>query len=208
MKKRELKYLNPLIVLLIIAGTLLLIKYNRKPNVVEFLQEIRKRNKSGFDSLQTEINRQDVLYSLIQESINKGNFKTSFSLIDSLSAKGNVDMAHVYKGIVYEKQNNYLKAIEEYNNAIAMDEFSLGLSKRAGVYTKMNELDLALKDYKKIYEWNFDYSLEIAHAFELKEMKDSAMKYYMVYIEYYPNDELVSGKIDSLRKRISLSNNR
>ena len=105
---------------------------------------------------------------------------------------------HLYKGMIYAKQNKYPEAIEEYNIAIENEPFPLELEKRAEAYIKINKLDLALNDYKKAYSLNYDYSLHVATTFELMIKKDSALKYYQTYLEHYPNDTTVQQKVRSL----------
>jgi hypothetical protein len=83
--------------------------------------------------------------------------------------------------------------------SIGNDRYSLGLSKRAEAYEKMNKLGLALEDYKIIYDINYDFSLPSAKTFELKKNKDSSLKYYLIYSNHYPQDRLVKRKIDSLK---------
>ncbi len=104
------------------------------------------------DSLQNEINKENALYSQLQKSINDGDFQTALPLIDTLFSQNKRDIAHVYMGMYYEKQSDFEKAIEHYNRAIEINEFSIAMSRRAEAYIKLNKFDLALQDYKKIYE--------------------------------------------------------
>jgi len=51
---------------------------------------------------------------------------------------------------------------------------------------------------KKAYLLNYDYSLQVATTFELINKKDSALKYYQIYLGHYPNDTAVQQKTKDL----------
>lgn len=188
--------------LILLTGLAVFFLYNRystkTPDGKKFIDKIREENKSGFDSLQNAINYENDLNYRIKKSISASDFKTAYALMDSLPAFGKTTTIHLYKGMIYAKQNKYSEAIEEYNIAIENEPFPLELDKRAEVYIKLRNLNLALNDYKKAYSLNYDYSLQVASTFELMNKKDSALKYYQIFLEHYPNDIAAQQKVRSL----------
>ncbi|MCR6720421.1 MAG: hypothetical protein NVV59_09020 [Chitinophagaceae bacterium] len=147
-------------------------RYSRKTfDPKGFINDIREKNKPWLDSLQNAINYENNLNFRIQKAINDSDFKTAYTLMDSLPNFGKKNSIHLYKGMIYVKQNKYSKAIEEYNSLIDAEPFPLALGKRAEVYVKAGKLDLALNDYKEAYSLNYDYSLQVAATFELKNKK-------------------------------------
>lgn len=159
------------------------------------MEKIREQNKAGFDSLQTALNYENNLHLRIKENINIDDYKTALILIDTLFILGKTDFVHLYKGMIYEKQSDYSKAIGEYNIAIGNGDFPLALVKRGDAYRKLNKPYSAINDYEKAFRWNFDNSLQIASIYELINKKDSALKYYHIYMEHYPNDTMAQQKI-------------
>lgn len=200
---------NKLLLLLLLAALILgaagFFTYNRyvsrKPNATSFIEKIKKENKAGFDSLQRAINYENDLNHRIERSIYTGDFKTAYALMDSLPPFGKTHSILLYQGMIYEKQKKYPEAIEEYSKAINELPYSKAKSKRAEVYLKINKPELALSDYKEIYKYNYYYSLQLANTFMLMNKKDSALKYYQIFLEHYPNDTTVQQKINSLKRR-------
>lgn len=81
---------------------------------------------------------------------------------------------------------------------INKDPSPVVLGKRAEGYIRQKRFNDALNDNKKAYSINYDYSLQVASTFELLNKKDSALKYYLIYSEYYPNQTNVQTKIKYL----------
>lgn len=171
----------------------------KKPDAIKFIDEVRKQNKAGLDSLQNAINYENSLDYRIKENIDKGDFKTAYTLMDSLPSFGKTHSTHLYKGMIYAEQKKYPEAIEEYNAALNEIPVSKARDLRAELYVKMNKLELAIADYKHIYEYNHYYSYHIANIFMLMNKKDSALKYYQIYSEDYPNDQSAKQKIEALK---------
>jgi tetratricopeptide (TPR) repeat protein len=194
--------------LLGVAGVFILWRaanyFKKKTNDLDaktFIEKIRDDNKAGFDSLQKAIKYENDLNFRIKKSIDDNEFTTATHLMDSLPAFGKTNSIHLYNGMIYAEQKKYSEALEEYNILIDADPFPLALDKRAKVYIKINKFDFALKDYKKAYSLNYDYSLQIATTFELIQKKDSALNYYKIYLEHYPNDLSVKQKVLLIEKK-------
>lgn len=187
-----------ILAVIVLAGIGIFLFYRYTNNTTKaknFIERIREENKAGFDSLQNAINYENNLNYRIEKSITEGDFKTAYPLMDSLPAFGKKHSIHLYQGMIYEKQKKYTEAIQEYTTVIDAEPFPLALNKRAEVYIKINRLNFALNDYKKAASLNYDYSLQVANTFMLMNKKDSALKYYQIYLEHYPNDTAVQQKI-------------
>lgn len=196
---KSLSYRILAAVALTAVGIFLLYRYtNNTSKAKNFVERIREENKAGFDSLQNAINYENNLNYQIQKSIGNDDFKTAYALMDSLPAFGKTHSIHLYQGMIYEKQKKYIEAVEEYTQAINEIPYSKAKSMRGDVYIKMNKPELALSDFKEIYTYNHYYSYSIANTFMLMNKKDSALKYYQIYLEHYPNDTAVQQKIKKL----------
>lgn len=119
--------------------------------------------------------------------------------MDSLPPFGKTHSIHLYEGMIYEEQKKYPDAVKEYSAALSEQKFSVALEKRGDIYVKMNKLNMAMTDYKMAYTWNSDYSFQIANTFVLLNKRDSALKYYQIYLEHYPNDTSVQQKMNLLK---------
>ena len=174
--------------------------FHRPIDAKKFIERVRKENKAGFDSLQKAINYENNLNYRIEKSITDGDFKTAYFLMDSLPLFGKKHSIHLYKGMIYAEQKKYSEAIKEYTEALNEIPYSKAESMRAESYVKMNKPELALSDYKNIYKYNHYYSIHVAKTFELMKQKDSALKYYKIYLEHYPTDSFVQQKLLILKK--------
>ena len=198
-KKKLATWVTIIFLAIALVAVSLYNKYSRKTfDPKGFIDDIREKNEPGLDSLQNAINYENNLNFRIQKAINDSDFATAYTLMDSLPNFGKKNSTHLYKGMIYVKQNKYSKAIEEYNFLIDAEPFPLALGKRAEAYVKAGKLDLALNDYKEAFSLNYDYSLQVAATFELINKKDSALKYYQIYLEHYPNDTVVRQRLSQL----------
>jgi tetratricopeptide (TPR) repeat protein len=186
--------------LVIIAGGIFIYNRNQshKINASKFIYKVKEVNKSGLDSLQNSINYERDLNHRIEQSIYNRDFNTAYTLMDSLPAFGKTNSIHLYKGMIHAELERYPEAIEEYSIVIDAEPFPIALDKRAKVYIKTKQLEFALNDYKRAYLVNYDYSLQVATTFELTNKKDSALKYFQIYLEHYPTDTAVQQKIKDL----------
>lgn len=202
-RKRSLIYKLLLIVVVVSTAIFVIYRYtNKKPNVKNLLGKLREQNKAGFDSLQQAINYENDLDYRIKKCINDEDYTTAYSLIDSLPSFGRTHAVSLYKGMIYDRQKNYTAAIREYTHALNEIRFSKARSLRANAYLKMNNLDSAMYDYKEAYSLNYEYSLQIASIFESMNKKDSALKYYQIYLKHNPTDKIVQEKVKLLIPRL------
>lgn len=198
-KKKLATWVTIIFLAIALVAVSLYNRYSRKTfDPKGFINNIKEKNKPGLDSLQNAINYENNLNLRIQKAINDSDFKTAYILMDSLPGFGKAHSLHLYTGMIYEKQKKYPKAIGEYTEAINEISFSKAKSMRAEIYIKTNKLDSALYDYKSISEYNHYYNSHVANTFELMHKKDSALKYYQIYLEHYPNDTAVQQRLSRI----------
>lgn len=99
---------------------------------------------------------------------------------------------HEYRGMVFEARGQYDSALNEYTRAGRYD-------KRAGVYVKMKKFDWAITDYYNEAQGNSTYDVPLADTYVLVNQKDSAIKYYKVYLIDHPDDTLVRQKMEAIK---------
>ncbi len=109
------------------------------------------------------------------------------------------DRLHILKGQLHEARMQYDSALYQYDFVIFRTPYPTALDKRATLLIKVGKYKDALEDYKKAYEINYDYSYKLGQAFERINLKDSALKYYSIYFEHYP-DSILQKKINLLSK--------
>lgn len=67
----------------------------------------------------------------------------------------NIEMAYSNRGNAYWKEENYLAALEDYNQALALNPYVYGtLSNRGAVYLRLGQPQLALADFNRAIELN------------------------------------------------------
>ncbi len=169
---------------------------------IAFIEQIRKDNKYGIDSLNKALEQENAMYNNIENYIKFENYKAAEVLIDSLILLGKVHMSHIYKGMIFEKQQFYNNAIKEFTSAIDLDQHSIGRVNRAEVYSKLGFHELAIKDYKHLTRFNPEYFLPLARSYEDARMKDSAIIYYQAHMKYKPEDSTTNEKLKVLTRSI------
>lgn len=201
---RKLLFISILVILAILAVWSIAHYFKEERNTLdtkEFLEKIRDENKVGFDSLQRAINYENDLNYRIKKSIADSDFVTAVHLIDSLPLFGRYETVLRYQGNILEKKGDYVKALKKYDSVIVIDKYSIAIDDKARVLIKMNNLKEAINTYKIPFKWNnYDNALQIAKTFELMQEKDSALNYYKIYLEHYPNDLSVQHQILLIEK--------
>lgn len=197
------------ILLLLISGIYILWSignyFKKKSNDLDaktFIEKIRNDNKAGFDSLQNAINYENELNYRIKKSIVDSDFVTAIHLMDSLPLFGRHEIVLRYQGNILEKKGDCVNALKKYDSVIVNDKYSIAIDEKARVLIKMNKLKEAINTYKIPFEWNnYDNALQIGKTFELMQKKDSALNYYKIYLEHYPNDLSVKQQILLIEKK-------
>jgi tetratricopeptide (TPR) repeat protein len=187
----------------IIVITILLLKFvqdsKHHKSFAENLNDIKKETQHSFDSLANSWTTENGTYRTLDSLILKEKYSLALELIDSLSVKKpNYTLLRVYKGMVYHSQKLYTKAIQEYDSAMSEREYPVALDKRAKSFIELNQLDKAIDDYRKAYDVNYVYSLQLGTVFELNNNLDSAIYYYKQFQLHYPNSPVIKEKLDQV----------
>ena len=186
-----------ILLVVIIAFT----KCNNKPNIAKTIADLRKEEQPKFDSTMKALAVESRFLDSINLLIQNNKLKQANLIVDSLIRTDPKNFHnYVLKGQIYEADAKYDSALYEYNISMSVQTFPTSLEARAKMYIRMKEYDSAIIDYEKAYQMNYDYSLAVAQTFELKKQKDSALKYYKIYLEHDPNSETVKQKILLLQK--------
>jgi tetratricopeptide (TPR) repeat protein len=187
--------------LILILGCVLLMKsLFPKPNVTGMISVLRRETSSKIDSVNKIIEAENKSFDYIQHLISSGNLEKANQLIDPVLKKNpRNDFYHIFKGQVYDARKQYDSALFEYNLAIAINETPLALDKRAKTFLKLGKVEQAITDYRTACDRNFDYSYQLALIFEKIGQNDSALKYYTIFDDHYP-DSNIKKRIEFLQK--------
>jgi len=188
-----------LIATLILLG-LLFNTFFGKPDIAKKIDDLRNETAPNLDSFNKKIKAENRFFDSIQYLIDSRKLDGADNIISQLLIKKPLDdRLHTLKGQLYEARMQYDSALIEYNFVIFRTPYPAALDKRATLFIKLGKYKDALEDYKKAYEVNYDYSYKIAQTFEMIRQKDSALKYYTIYFEHYP-DSILQKKINLLSK--------
>ena len=174
-----------------------------KRNFKNAIDEIRSSTVPMFDSVSKQMNIENSLRLKVVLLIENDSLVKANQIIDSiLTITPSNIFFHVYKGMAYAKAANYGMALKEYDSSILLSktEFPLVLSEKASVYIKLKDYNSAIDNYEKAAVINPDFNLQVANTFNSINKKDSALKYYEIYLMDNPKDTLVMKKIALLSK--------
>jgi tetratricopeptide (TPR) repeat protein len=178
----------------IIIGTLAFYIRMSSSGTVENLLE---HSRESFGSpIQISVVSQEQM--LIDSLIKKGDFVAANHFIDTSSTMSN-SSKHDYRGLIFLAKGEYLSAISKFTDAIAIDSNHKGRNHRASAYLKAGFLDSAILDYRKIASYNFDYAKELGQVYEIQGINDSAIKYYSIFLQHYPDSLNVSKRLKTLK---------
>lgn len=171
-----------------------------RPDYMRKIEDLRQELKPRFDSLSKQITAEQEFSAHLQYLITSGQLDSADSIINHLLTRDYKSAYyHTLKGQVFEARQQYDSALIEYDYAIAKESSSNARDRRAAIYIDMGRYNDAIADYKEIYFFNYDYSYQIGQVFEAMNQKDSALKYYTIYLEHY-NDTAVQRKVERLKK--------
>jgi tetratricopeptide (TPR) repeat protein len=198
MKKKNITVLS-LIATLIFLGLVINIFFKR-PNIVEKINDLRNEIGPGLDSFNRKLHAENIFFDSIQHLIDSKKLDGADNIVTQLLNKNHLDDGlHVFKGEIYDARMQYDSALKEYDFVISRIQYSNALANRAALFIKLGKYQMGIEDYKKLYEVNYDYSYQLAQTFELLKQKDSAFKYYNIYLEHYP-DSILQKKMNLKEK--------
>lgn len=181
------------IILVFVAGAFWAWMHSIRPARIQDLFGPHPEFQAQLDSMAAQ-NRQSTLMNRNLYRLFKENKLDSVTLIVDRGLRdepytGNL---HEYRGMVFEARGRYDSALNEYTRAGRYDE-------RAAVYVKMKKYDWAITDYYNEAQENSDYDVPLAETYLLANQKDSAIKYYKVYLSDHPDDTLVREKMEAIK---------
>lgn len=175
--------------------------------VTNSLKKLREQSQQSLDTL---INRIAYIHSLYEYADSISNFDTSSNgliKLDSLILLyPNDDKFYIYRGSWYFNKKEYQKSLKEYDlvNTIAGYSYPVLQDKKAQVYVKLNKLTDAITLYRAASLDNKFYYQKLGHTFLLNNTMDSAIYYYSLYLQSYPDDLNIKYCLDSLNKILNI----
>lgn len=188
--KKKISLGLSLIATFILLGLLFNIFFN-KPDIAKKIDDLRKETAPSLDSFNKKMDAENRFFDSIQYLIDSKKINGAENIIKPLLLKRPLDdRLHLFMGQVFELRMQYDSALYEYNFVISRTPYPNALDKRAMLFIKIGKYKDALDDYKKAYQINYDYSFKLAQTFEMMKKNDSALKYYQIYLEHYPDSNL------------------
>jgi tetratricopeptide (TPR) repeat protein len=191
---------NKFIIIVIVCLIVLLLFFQRRPNLLKTINDIRQKSVPELDSFNKKIASQNRYYDSIQFLISSGRLMGANDIVNQLLKKNpKNEYYHVLKGQIFDAKGLYDSAIFEFDVALQINSIPIALDNRAKTNIKLRNFQDAITDYKKAFDQNYDYSLNLAKIYDMINQKDSAIKYYSIFIEHYP-DSNIAKRIYYLRK--------
>ena len=174
------------------------------------------RTNSGRDSYNSNFTLQEVDQMLsrpqnkktIQDSlkflIELKEFQKARQLIDLMLRKNPKDYFLLdAKGQILMDEGECTKSINYFTQAISVREVESPTIRghRAEAFAIIKQYDSAISDYKECSKLNRSYYLPLAKTYETIKLNDSAIKYYHLFLKFYPDSLSISKKIDQLTTR-------
>jgi tetratricopeptide (TPR) repeat protein len=188
------------ILLLLILGASIYsyLKFNTRKTsderAIEFIAEARKIG--GNFTLPT----QSPVIKLIDSLILYQRFSEAFLVLDTAYIMETTKLN--YKGEIFFKQGKIRESIDAFTQAInSGGEAPLYFANRAKVYVVAEKYDSAIVDYKHCASWNHDFYRPLAATFKKSKQKDSALKYFKLFLNYYPDSISVKQCIKDIENR-------
>lgn len=181
------------IILVFVAGAFWAWMHTIRSVRIQDLMAPDPKFQAGLDSMAVQ-NKRDyrmnrTLYHLFKENKLDSVMLTVDRGLRDDPYTGNL---HEYRGMVFEARGQYDSALNEYTLAGHYEE-------RAAVYVKMKKYDWAITDYYNEAQGNSTYDVPLADTYVLAKQKDSAIKYYKVYLSDHPDDTLIRKKMAALQ---------
>ena len=95
-------------------------------------------------------NNKDIYYNLIEAYINSGNINNALKFLKNIKKDCTDSEIFYFNGEIAFKEHKYIEAIENYENAISLNNDKLYIIKLSEVYLKLRKYDMALNVLDKI----------------------------------------------------------
>ena len=106
-------------------------------------------------------------------------------------------------GYIYFEKGDISSAINTYSKAIEIcDTLLVAYQNRGWAYLQINKIDLAIKDFIMASKLDIQSLCLLGLALEKKGYYSEAIKSYSTYLKYYPKDDEIRLKMDTLRVKL------
>lgn len=187
------------IALAIIACFYTWLKFRPSPDIKELLKpRIINIDPDGSQG------KRYLLYFRIDSLLLAKSCTEAEQKIDSALNLNNKDIRLVdFKGQVLLCKGDAKNSIEWFNKAMQIDgsKFPRALGHRAEAYSYLKMLDSAIVDLKECAATNFDYTKDLGKVYEKAGQRDSAIKYYQIFLTNYPDSLNVKESLLRLKTR-------
>jgi predicted Zn-dependent protease len=178
-----LSVIGILIIGLLIANFLI-----PKPNIRKQIEDLRKKTAPSLDSFNNKLAAKNRFFDSVKYLISSGKLTAANEVIDQLlKQEPRNDYYLSLKGQVFNARYQYDSALYYYNSAIMINSNSGALIDKANTLVLTRHFIEAIDIYREAYNENFDFSYQLAQTFEQMKKKDSAIKYYEIYLQHYPD---------------------
>lgn len=180
------------VAVLCIMGIVMFYPRKSEEELVEgLLQESRESFGEPF-----QFGQKDPQDEFFDSLINAKAYDYALSVLDTIDI--HTQYFHNYRGLIFMQKRHYKDAIKEFTSVLPYNKYHNAKGYRASAYVKVGLLDSAVRDYMEIYAHNHSFSLPLAETYELKGEKDSAKKYYLIYLDRYPDSLSVRRRLERL----------
>jgi len=173
------------IALAIIACFYTWLKFRPSPDIKELLKpRVFNMDPDGSQG------KRYTLYFQIDSLLLVKSCEEAEQKIDSALSLNEKDVRLVdFKGQVLLCKGDAKESIAWFNKAMQIDgsKFPRALGHRAEAYCYLKKFDSAIVDLKECAEINFDYTKDLGKVYEKVGQKDSAIKYYQIFLDNYPD---------------------
>jgi tetratricopeptide (TPR) repeat protein len=191
--RRDLKILA---ILLVGASIYFYLKFNSSRSPDDLATDMLSKARKDFGK-PIHLPKQNNLDRTLDSLLSNNGYSEALQILDTASMMEEIKLN--YRGEICFKQGKLKESIEFFNKAVALGgRYSISVANRAKAYSEMQVFDSAVIDYRSISYFNYDYYRPLAETFEKKSEKDSAIKYYRMFLDRYPDSISVQHKIEIL----------
>jgi tetratricopeptide (TPR) repeat protein len=172
------------------------VKSRPSSDVGELLKQRRVLYMDGSDG------KRDMMYLRIDSLLIAKDCRQAEKIIDSILNISDKDIRLVdFKGLALLCKGDAKGSISWFNKAMKLEgtNFPRALGHRAEAYSSLNMFDSAIADLKECAATNYDYTKVLGKTYEKNGQKDSAVKYYQIFLDNYPESLSVKESLARLK---------
>jgi tetratricopeptide (TPR) repeat protein len=192
--RRDFKTL--ILVIVAVVAFLGIRLFTKKTNEQQ-VEELIRKSKLG--NLNDDIRNRNYIYFKLDSLIQVKDYSGALKIVDT----ANITRASKwnYMGEISLNQGMVRISINYFNKAIALEgtNFCKAVANRAQAYKELKRFDSAILDYKSISIINYDYYKPLAETYQILGENDSAIKYYQIFLNVYPDSLSIKKKIQNLK---------